>query len=141
MAQKSLKQPQQSHAYPSQALSRKRITGGINGGLINDTTLKSLEFKRDYLFPFSLLLHNTRPVGRQVLVFSSLYWFDSYPHLILGYSLRFRTPYSFLSLSCSWQTFVSPSLCCFCFTGYLLELFLLYFLSFLYHCFLLFQQD
>ncbi|XVF52441.1 hypothetical protein PTKIN_Ptkin05aG0018300 [Pterospermum kingtungense] len=60
---KTLKQLQQP--YPTHALSRKKITGGINGGLINDATLRSLEFKRDFLFPFSLLLHNTRPVGRQ----------------------------------------------------------------------------
>ncbi|CAI9095531.1 OLC1v1031512C1 [Oldenlandia corymbosa var. corymbosa] len=43
----------------------KRITGGMNGGLINDVTLKSLDFRRDFLFPLSLLLHNTRPVGRE----------------------------------------------------------------------------
>ncbi|WCJ20729.1 hypothetical protein M5689_002944 [Euphorbia peplus] len=57
---KSLKQP-----YMSQVLSRKKMTGGINGGVINDATLASLEYKRDFVFPFSLLLHNTRPVGRQ----------------------------------------------------------------------------
>ncbi|KAG8634220.1 uncharacterized protein LOC110604465 isoform X1 [Manihot esculenta] len=62
---KSLKQLQQDRPYMSQVLSRKKMTGGINGGLINDATLKSLEFRRDFLFPFSLLLHNTRPVGRQ----------------------------------------------------------------------------
>ncbi|PPR84335.1 hypothetical protein GOBAR_AA36379 [Gossypium barbadense] len=64
-AGKNPKLLQQSWPYPSHALSRKKITGGINGGLINDATLRSLEFKRDFLFPFSLLLHNTRPVGRQ----------------------------------------------------------------------------
>ncbi|OMO91688.1 hypothetical protein CCACVL1_07052 [Corchorus capsularis] len=64
-AGKSLKQLQQSWPYPTHALSRKKITGGINGGLINDATLRSLEYKKDFLFPFSLLLHNTRPVGRQ----------------------------------------------------------------------------
>ncbi|EOY24117.1 Uncharacterized protein TCM_015803 isoform 1 [Theobroma cacao] len=64
-AGQSLKQLQQNWPYPTHALSRKKITGGINGGLINDATLRSLEFKRDFLFPFSLLLHNTRPVGRQ----------------------------------------------------------------------------
>ncbi|GKV10746.1 hypothetical protein SLEP1_g22067 [Rubroshorea leprosula] len=62
---KSLKQHQQSLPYSSHALSRKKITGGINGCLINDATLRSMDFKRDFLFPFSLLLHNTRPVGRQ----------------------------------------------------------------------------
>lgn len=65
IVQKSLKQPQQSQPYMTHALCRKRIMGGINGGLINDVTLKSLDFRRDFLFPFSLLLHNTRPVGRQ----------------------------------------------------------------------------
>ncbi|XWS38680.1 hypothetical protein CRYUN_Cryun19dG0151800 [Craigia yunnanensis] len=64
-AVKSLKQLQQSWPYPTHALSRKKVTRGINGGLINDATLRSLEFKRDFLFPFSLLLHNTRPIGRQ----------------------------------------------------------------------------
>ncbi|KAK1565194.1 hypothetical protein Q3G72_020822 [Acer saccharum] len=58
-------QPQQSRLYPSYALSRKKITGGIHGGVINNATLSSLDFKRDFLFPFSLLLHNTRPVGHQ----------------------------------------------------------------------------
>lgn len=62
---KSRKQ-QQSWLYTNQSLSLKKITGGINGGLINHTTVKYLEFKRDFLFPVSLLLHNTRPVGPQV---------------------------------------------------------------------------
>ncbi|KAK9266889.1 hypothetical protein L1049_027148 [Liquidambar formosana] len=65
VARKSLKQLQQSQPYVCHALSRKRIAGGINGGLINDATLKSLDFRRDFLYPLSLLLHNTRPVGRQ----------------------------------------------------------------------------
>ncbi|GAV89383.1 hypothetical protein CFOL_v3_32800, partial [Cephalotus follicularis] len=62
---KSLKQLQQRQPFMSHVLCRKKITGGINGGLINDATLKSLDFKRDFLFPLSLLLHNTRPVGHQ----------------------------------------------------------------------------
>ncbi|KAK7406343.1 hypothetical protein VNO78_07966 [Psophocarpus tetragonolobus] len=62
---KNLKQLQHNWPYMSNSLSLKRITGGINGGLINDATLKSLDFKRDFLFPLSLLLCNTRPVGRQ----------------------------------------------------------------------------
>ncbi|XP_057449726.1 uncharacterized protein LOC130740994 isoform X1 [Lotus japonicus] len=62
---KNLKQLQHSRPYMSNPLSLKKITGGINGGLINDATLKSLDFKRDLLFPLSLLLCNTRPVGRQ----------------------------------------------------------------------------
>lgn len=65
VVQTSLKQLQQSQLYVSHALCRKKLTGGTNGGLINDATLKSLDVKRDFLFPLSLLLHNTRPVGRQ----------------------------------------------------------------------------
>lgn len=62
---------QQNLIQPGHGLSRKRINGGINGGLINEISLESLEYRRDLLFPFSLLLNNTRPVGRQV-TFSSL---------------------------------------------------------------------
>ncbi|XP_034215904.1 uncharacterized protein LOC117627774 isoform X6 [Prunus dulcis] len=62
---KCSKQMQQNWPFVGHALSVKRITGGINGGLINHTTLRSLDYKRDFLFPLSLLLHNTRPVGRQ----------------------------------------------------------------------------
>ncbi|XP_075101419.1 uncharacterized protein LOC107787423 [Nicotiana tabacum] len=65
IVRRSLRQPLESQQCASHALSRKKITGGMNGGLINDTTVKSLDVRRDYLFPFSLLLHNTRPVGRQ----------------------------------------------------------------------------
>lgn len=61
-----MKQSHQNLPYIGHALSIKKITGGINGGLINDATLRSLDFRRDYLFPLSLLLHNSRPVGRQV---------------------------------------------------------------------------
>lgn len=64
---KNVKQLQHSWPYISNSLSLKRITGGINGGLVNDATLKSLDFRRDFLFPLSLLLCNTRPVGRQVV--------------------------------------------------------------------------
>lgn len=81
--QKSLLQPQASQLYMSHALCRKKITGGTNGGLINDATLKSLDVRKDFLFPLSLLFHNTRPVGRQVLemcttckwiIFIFIYW-------------------------------------------------------------------
>ncbi|KAM3263833.1 hypothetical protein P3L10_000827 [Capsicum annuum] len=66
IVRRTLKQPQESQQCSSHALlSRKKITGGMNGGLINDSTVKSLDFRRDYLFPCSLLLHNTRPVGRE----------------------------------------------------------------------------
>lgn len=66
-AEKSAKHPEESQVYTSSLLSRKKITKGFNGGIINKVTLKSLDYKRDFLFPFSLLLLNTRPVGRQVL--------------------------------------------------------------------------
>ncbi|GAA0159688.1 transmembrane signal receptor [Lithospermum erythrorhizon] len=62
----SLYQPEQPSG--SQALSRRRITGGANGGLVTDVTLKSLSNRRDCSFPISLLLHNTRPVGHQETV-------------------------------------------------------------------------
>ncbi|KAF5729667.1 hypothetical protein HS088_TW20G00031 [Tripterygium wilfordii] len=61
----SPKQLWQPRPSTSHALSRKKITGGINGGLIDNATLNSLNFRRDFLFPLSLLLHNARPVGRQ----------------------------------------------------------------------------
>nr|DAD18250.1 TPA_asm: hypothetical protein HUJ06_019713 [Nelumbo nucifera] len=65
IARKSLKQLPQGQPFIGHALSRKRITGGVSGGILNEATLKSLDYKRDFLFPFSLLLHNTRPVGLQ----------------------------------------------------------------------------
>ncbi|XP_072955442.1 uncharacterized protein [Typha angustifolia] len=57
------KQLQKNQACISYPVSRKRLTGGVNGGIINEGTLKSLDYRRDYLFPFSLLLQNTRPIG------------------------------------------------------------------------------
>ncbi|KAH9607077.1 hypothetical protein KSS87_005006 [Heliosperma pusillum] len=51
-------------SFTNQALSR-RTSGLINGAIINDATLKSLEFRKDYFFPFSVFLRNTRPVGSQ----------------------------------------------------------------------------
>ncbi|KAG2302148.1 hypothetical protein Bca52824_030799 [Brassica carinata] len=56
---------QQNLIQPGHGLSRKRINGGINGGLINEISIQSLDYRRDLLYPFSLLLNNTRPVGRQ----------------------------------------------------------------------------
>lgn len=67
----TLVQPQSSQLHVSHALCRKKITCGTNGGLITDATLKSLDLRKDFLFPPSLLLHNTRPVGRQVLQISA----------------------------------------------------------------------
>ncbi|KAE9613113.1 hypothetical protein Lal_00027691 [Lupinus albus] len=62
---KNLKQLQHSWQCMSNSLSLKRVTGVINGGLINDATLSSLDYKVDFLYPLTLLLCNTRPVGRQ----------------------------------------------------------------------------
>ncbi|XP_075522952.1 uncharacterized protein LOC142555760 [Primulina tabacum] len=66
--QSSVKLAEESQVYNNHLLSRKRITGGFNGGMINEASLKSLVYKRDYLYPFSMLLLNTRPVGRQETV-------------------------------------------------------------------------
>ncbi|KAJ0961650.1 hypothetical protein J5N97_001147 [Dioscorea zingiberensis] len=62
-SRKGLKQSQPNQPSVSHLNSRKRMTGGVNGGIITDATLLSLRFKRDYLFPFSLLLRNTKPIG------------------------------------------------------------------------------
>ncbi|KAH6818003.1 MraZ [Perilla frutescens var. frutescens] len=64
-AQNSAKHAEESQVYTGSLLSRKKITKGFNGGIINESTLQALGYKRDFLFPFSLLLLNTRPVGRQ----------------------------------------------------------------------------
>ncbi|CAA6666999.1 unnamed protein product [Spirodela intermedia] len=60
---KSLVRLQQNNPPISQTGSRRRTTGGVNGTIISEATLRSLQCKRDYLFPFSLLLQNTRPIG------------------------------------------------------------------------------
>ncbi|VAH40308.1 unnamed protein product [Triticum turgidum subsp. durum] len=57
------KQAVQDQPCTSYGVSRKRLTGGVTGGVINEETLKSLDYKRDYLFPLSLLLQNCRPIG------------------------------------------------------------------------------
>lgn len=64
-AEKRYRQLQQTQTCTSQVLSRKRTSGLVNGALINDATLKSLEFRRDFFLPFSLFLRNTRPLGCQ----------------------------------------------------------------------------
>ncbi|KNA21809.1 hypothetical protein SOVF_039820 [Spinacia oleracea] len=63
--EKRYRQLQHTQSHPSQVLARRRTSGQINGTLINDDTLRSLEFKRDIFFLFSLFLRNTRPVGFQ----------------------------------------------------------------------------
>ncbi|KAH7687489.1 Growth factor receptor cysteine-rich domain-containing protein [Dioscorea alata] len=60
---KGLTQSEPNQPSVSNISSRKRMTGGVNGTIINDENLQSLHYKRDFLFPFSLLLQNTRPIG------------------------------------------------------------------------------
>lgn len=62
-SRKNLTQLQQNQPSVSHSISRKRLSGRMSGGTINDATLQSLEYRRDYCFPFSLLLQNTRPIG------------------------------------------------------------------------------
>lgn len=40
------------------------------GGILDINNIQSLEEKRDFFFPFSLILHNTKPVGHQVKDFA-----------------------------------------------------------------------
>lgn len=63
---KGLAQSEPNQPSVSNINSRKRMTGGVNGTIINDENLQSLHYKRDFLFPFSLLLQNTRPIGFKV---------------------------------------------------------------------------
>ncbi|WOG85697.1 hypothetical protein DCAR_0104888 [Daucus carota subsp. sativus] len=65
LAQKSAVQPRSSQLHASQALCQKNITCGTTEGLINDANLKSLCLRKDLRFPPTLVLRNTRPVGRQ----------------------------------------------------------------------------
>jgi hypothetical protein len=55
---------QLGHSRIKDALMRKRITGGI----LDSNTLRTLKDRRDLLYPFSLILHNTKPVGHQVFL-------------------------------------------------------------------------
>ncbi|XP_058073877.1 uncharacterized protein LOC131222728 isoform X2 [Magnolia sinica] len=45
-------------------MTRKRICGGV----LDTCSLRMLEEKKDIFYPFSLILHNTKPVGHQDLV-------------------------------------------------------------------------
>ncbi|VAH73510.1 unnamed protein product [Triticum turgidum subsp. durum] len=62
--QDMLADAQLSRSRIKDALMRKRITGGI----LDSTTLRTLKDRRDFLYPFSLILHNSKPVGHQDLV-------------------------------------------------------------------------
>ncbi|XP_038888231.1 uncharacterized protein LOC120078090 isoform X2 [Benincasa hispida] len=46
-----------------QSLSLKKITGVVNGGLINKANVGLLHYRWDFLYPFSLLLRNRKPIG------------------------------------------------------------------------------
>ncbi|CAL9125861.1 uncharacterized protein LOC135582680 [Musa acuminata AAA Group] len=47
-----------------EAVTRKRISGGV----LDSYSLRMLAEKKDLFYPFSLIVHNTRPVGHQDLV-------------------------------------------------------------------------
>jgi hypothetical protein len=53
---------QLGQARVKDALMRKRITGGV----LDSNSLRTLRDRRDLFYPFSLILHNTKPVGHQV---------------------------------------------------------------------------
>lgn len=46
------------------------------GAILDIDNIRGLEEKRDLFFPFSLILHNTKPVGHQVMDFVKSYQFD-----------------------------------------------------------------
>lgn len=73
-------------------MSQRRIGGGV----IDRLTLRSLEDRRNFLFPFSLILHNVRPFGHQDLVGLII------SILLLGdFSLTLLTLLQFYSISIS----------------------------------------
>lgn len=37
------------------------------GAILDNNNIRDLEEKKDIFFPFSLILHNTKPVGHQVI--------------------------------------------------------------------------
>uniref|UniRef100_M8BRJ1 DUF8003 domain-containing protein n=1 Tax=Aegilops tauschii TaxID=37682 RepID=M8BRJ1_AEGTA len=64
LVQDMLADAQLSRSRIKDVFMRKRITGGI----LDSTTLRTLIDRRDFLYPFSLILHNSKPVGHQDLV-------------------------------------------------------------------------
>ncbi|KAE8651460.1 hypothetical protein Csa_001417 [Cucumis sativus] len=46
-----------------QSLSLKRVTGVVNGGLVNKANVRFLHYRWDFLYPLSLLLRNRKPIG------------------------------------------------------------------------------
>jgi hypothetical protein len=72
------------------ALMRKRITGGV----LDSNSLRTLKDRRDLFYPFSLILHNTKPVGHQVFrchYFCSYNDYGSFLHFALIIVLLFLT--------------------------------------------------
>lgn len=43
-------------------VTRKRISG-----VLDTCSLRVLEHRRDIFYPFSLMVHNTKPIGHQVI--------------------------------------------------------------------------
>ncbi|XP_066316987.1 uncharacterized protein [Miscanthus floridulus] len=62
--QNMLADTQLSQSRIKDALMRKRITGGV----LDSNSLRTLKDRRDLFYPFSLILHNSKPVGHQDLV-------------------------------------------------------------------------
>ena len=81
---------QQGQARVKDALMRKRITGGV----LDSNSLRTLKDRRDLFYPFSLILHNTKPVGHQVFhfhCFCSCNDYGSFLHFVLIIVLLFLT--------------------------------------------------
>jgi len=81
---------QQGQARVKDALMRKRITGGV----LDSNSLRTLKDRRDLFYPFSLILHNMKPVGHQVFhfhCFCSCNDYGSFLHFVLIIVLLFLT--------------------------------------------------
>uniref|UniRef100_A0A2P2JRD7 Uncharacterized protein MANES_16G106300 n=1 Tax=Rhizophora mucronata TaxID=61149 RepID=A0A2P2JRD7_RHIMU len=48
----------------------------ISGGILHLKSLKTLKMRRAICYPFSLILHNTKPVGHQVVEMPALHLLD-----------------------------------------------------------------
>ncbi|KAM0944757.1 hypothetical protein DsansV1_C11g0112261 [Dioscorea sansibarensis] len=69
----SVKQPSRTFNIHEDNLGHLRnredvVRKQISGGVLDSQSLRMLEDKRNIFYPFSLILHNTKPVGRQDLV-------------------------------------------------------------------------
>ena len=63
---------QYSHGYSQLGVSRRRVGGAV----LDSGNLRSLEDRRDFFSPVSLLLRNARPVGHHVSIFFSVWVFN-----------------------------------------------------------------